>query len=187
MTENESYESDARLTKGRAFFKRQLSLLPDARAHLIFWPLMVGGVVLDIWSKKAVFAWMKEEPDFRYVIIDGFLQFVMALNDGAAWGMFSGRRFMLILVSAIALIAGIVIFLSSGKELRIFHAGLAIFTAGVCGNLYDRIFNDGMVRDFIDVYYRGHHWPAFNVGDSMLCIGVGLMIISVFSSAKKTN
>jgi signal peptidase II len=50
----------------------------------------------------------------------------------------------------------------------------------VCGNMYDRIFNGGAVRDFIDVYYRGHHWHTFNVADSLLCIGVGLLIISTF-------
>jgi signal peptidase II len=44
--------------------------------------------------------------------------------------------------------------------------------------LYDRLFNDGQVRDFIDVYYRSYHWHTFNVADSLLCIGVGLLIIS---------
>ena len=59
------------------------------------------------------------------------------------------------------------------------HVALGLFTAGICGNLWDRIFNDGRVRDFIDiVYWPGKHWPAFNIADSMLCIGVGLMIIS---------
>jgi signal peptidase II len=65
------------------------------------------------------------------------------------------------------------------------HVALGLFAAGVCGNLYDRIFNDGLVRDFIDVYYRQHHWPAFNVADSMLCIAVGLGIISCFWAPKR--
>ena len=58
---------------------------------------------------------------------------------------------------------------------------LGLITAGVVGNLYDRLFNEGRVRDFIDVY-RGHwHWPAFNVADSLLCIGVGLIIIGMLT------
>ena len=82
-------------------------------------------------------------------------------------------------VSVIALVIILVIFLLSGTEKKLIHIALGLFAAGVCGNLYDRIFYDGFVRDFIDiVYWPGKHWPAFNVADSMLCIAVGLLVIS---------
>ena len=57
-----------------------------------------------------------------------------------------------------------------------------MFAAGITGNLYDRFFNDGMVRDFIDINLQinDYHWPTFNVADSLLCIGVGLYVISSF-------
>jgi signal peptidase II len=77
-------------------------------------------------------------------------------------------------------------FLFSGTKQRLVHVALGLFAAGVCGNLYDRIFNDGLVRDFIDVYYRQYHWPAFNVADSMLCIAVGLGVISCFQVPKRS-
>jgi signal peptidase II len=61
---------------------------------------------------------------------------------------------------------------------------LAFFTGGIVGNFYDRAFNNGLVRDFLDVYVRDYHWPTFNVADSLLCIGVGLLVISNLFSAQ---
>ena len=63
-------------------------------------------------------------------------------------------------------------------------AALGLFMGGVAGNLYDRLFNDGMVRDFIDVYWRGWHWPAFNVADSMLCVAVGIFVVRSLLTAR---
>ena len=113
----------------------------------------------------------------------------MALNDGAAFGFFAGHPYKLIVVSVIALIFVLVFFLFfSGTGPRLFHIALGLFAAGVCGNLYDRIFNDGLVRDFIDItIWPGKHWPAFNVADSMLCIAVGLWIISCFQTPKHSS
>jgi signal peptidase II len=77
------------------------------------------------------------------------------------------------------------IFLFGGCKQRLMTVALGLFTAGVLGNLYDRIFNDGLVRDFIDVvYWPGRHWPAFNVADSMLCIAVAILIISMLITQK---
>ncbi len=84
-----------------------------------------------------------------------------------------------------ALVVIFAIFLFSGSQGKLVHIALGLFAAGVCGNLWDRVFNDGRVRDFIDVvYWPGRHWPAFNVADTMLCIGVGLLVISTFFTGR---
>lgn len=177
-------ESSARPSSGRVFLKRRPLVMPGLRAHLVFWPLMAVGIAMDLWSKRAVFDWLQQQGN-SISIIDGFLRLVMALNDGAAFGLFSGKPYLLVAVSIVALIAIFVIFLFSGTERRFVHIALALFAAGVCGNLYDRIFNNGLVRDFIDVvYWPGRHWPAFNIADSMLCIAVGLLVISTFFTGK---
>lgn len=177
-------ESIARPSSGRVFLKRRPLALPGLKVHLAFWPLMAVGIALDLWSKRAVFDRLQQQGN-SISIIDGFLRLVMALNDGAAFGLFSGKPYLLVAVSIVALIAVFVIFLFSGTERRFVHIALALFAAGVCGNLYDRIFNDGLVRDFIDVvYWPGRHWPAFNIADSMLCIAVGLLVISTFFTEK---
>jgi len=179
-------EGGVRSGSERAFLKRQVLVLPGLRAQLIFWSLIVVGIALDLWSKKAVFDWLQRQHRSDVSIIDGFLRVVTALNDGAAFGIFSGKPYLLAVVSIVALIGVFVIFLLSGAERKLVHAALGLFAAGVCGNLYDRIFNNGLVRDFIDVvYWPGRHWPAFNVADSMLCIAVGVLIISAFWAPKR--
>jgi signal peptidase II len=156
--------------------------LPDTKTHLIFWFLMAGGLALDLWTKKAVFDWLKAQGP--YPIIDGFLRFVIAENNGAAFNLFAGKPFFLAAVSIIAIVGIFAVFLFSGDQHKLVHIALGLFAAGVCGNLYDRLFNNGSVRDFIDVYRGTYHWPTFNVADSLLCIGVGLLIISTFFTEK---
>lgn len=153
--------------------------LPGRREHITFWSIAVFGIALDLWSKSAIFDWLDRQPDQQFPIIDGFLHLVMALNDGAAFGSFPGQRHLLIAVSVLALIVILGVFLFSRTRQKLIDISLGLFAAGVGGNLYDRIFNDGLVRDFIDVvYWPGRHWPAFNVADTMLCIAVGLLILS---------
>jgi signal peptidase II len=108
----------------------------------------------------------------------------MALNPGAAWGIADGRQGFLVAVSIVALIAILAAFLYQGSGQRLVPAALGLFAAGVSGNLWDRLFNGGYVRDFIDVYYRDYHWPAFNVADSLLCIAVGLLVLSTFLTGR---
>ncbi len=168
--------------------KTQNLKLKTVKAHLTFWPLMAAGFALDLWSKRAVFDWLQQQQGGSVSIINGFLQLVTAENAGAAFGIATGQRYLLIAVSIIALIVILAVFLFSGAEHKLVYFALALFTAGVCGNLYDRIFNDGRVRDFIDVvYWPGRHWPAFNIADSMLCVGVGLIIISSFFTGKSSR
>lgn len=169
-------ESGARPGSGRAFLRCTSLAVPGLQAQLTFWSLLAAGVGLDLWTKEAVFEWLQRRGSVS--IVDGFLQLVLAENAGAAFGIATGRRHLLVAVSAVALAVILAVFFFSGTERKFVHIALGLFAAGVAGNLYDRIFNHGLVRDFIDVYYRHYHWPAFNVADSMLCIGVGLMVIS---------
>ncbi len=182
MTEIKTKASSARPSPSRAFFKQMALSLPDAKTHLIFWSLMAGGLALDLWTKKAVFDWLK--PHETYPVIDGFLRLVIAVNNGAAFNLFAGKPYFLAAVSIIAIIGIFAVFLFSGGQHKLVHIALGLFAAGVCGNLYDRLFNNGSVRDFIDVYRENYHWPTFNVADSLLCIGVGLLIISTFFTEK---
>lgn len=161
--------------------------LPNLSAHLIFWPLMAAGLIVDLWSKKAVFDWLGRKQSGSFSIIDGFLRLVVVENAGAAFGIAAGQRYLLVTVSVIALIVLFAVFFFGGTEKRLVHVALGLLAAGVCGNLYDRIFNDGLVRDFIDVYYRRYHWPAFNIADSMLCAAVGLLLISTFFTQKSSQ
>jgi signal peptidase II len=162
-------------------------MLPDLKAHLIFWSLATGGLLLDLWSKKAVFEWLNQQQSHSISIIDGFMQFIIALNDGAAFSIFAGKAYILTTISVVALLVVFGVFLFSGTRHRLIHIALGLFTGGICGNLHDRIFNDGLVRDFVDVYIGNKHWPTFNVADSLLCVGVGLLIISTLLTEQSSQ
>lgn len=183
--ESKGQNSDARPSLARAFWGGQFLALPDLGAQFTFWPLMAAGLALDLWSKSIVFRWLMQKPGNNVSIIDGFLRLVVALNNGGAFGIFSGKPYLLAVVSVVAVVVISVVFFFSRGQHRLVHIALALFAAGVCGNLWDRIFNHGYVRDFIDVYYRDYHWPTFNVADIMLCISVGLLLISSLRVTKK--
>jgi len=176
MGETGKQDRTAELRSGRTILQHLAVVMPDSKTHLIFWSLMAGGLTLDLWTKKLAFERLESHEVLP--VVDGFVQFVRALNNGAAFGWFAGKSYMLSAVSLVALGAILVVFLFGGSKQRLVHVALGFFAAGVCGNMYDRMFNNGFVRDFIDVYYRGYHWHTFNVADALLCIGVGLLIIS---------
>ena len=151
--------------------------LPDKTAHLIFWPIAILGLVFDLWTKHAVFAVLRLGESRS--IIGSVLSWSPALNDGAAFGIAHGRQVLLVGVSAVALVVIVGVFLFGAARQRLVQVALGLFTAGVCGNLWDRMFNEGQVRDFIDVvYWPSKHWHTFNVADAMLCIAVGLLVVT---------
>jgi signal peptidase II len=69
------------------------------------------------------------------------------------------------------------------KKDRWTRLGLSLIIGGAIGNLIDRL-QYGYVIDFLDLYVGTHHWPAFNVADSAICIGTGLLLIEAFRSRK---
>jgi len=160
----------------------RLFVIPPFNEQLMFWSVVVAGVALDLWSKFAVHKWLLSLDSREYSLIDGFLKFVIRENTGAAFSIAQGQRIMLVSVSVVAMVVVVCIFLMGNMKSKLMVFTLAIFLAGVVGNLYDRAFNCGKVRDFIDVYYNDWHWPAFNVADSLLCIAVGIFIITNFTS-----
>lgn len=162
---------------------------PSLIEHLVFWPIIIAGVTADLWSKTAVFKWLGwiETPNNVYHVVEGLFTIVMRENTGAAFSIASGQRFLLLSVSFVAMFVVIGFFLFGNIRQRLMQIALALFTAGIIGNLYDRAFNDGRVRDFLDFYVGDHHWPAFNIADSMLCIAVGLLVIINFKQPADTE
>jgi len=160
---------------------------PNGGDWMLFGAITVLGVGLDLWSKQAIFAWLPETQTGQYTLIDGFLQFILRENTGAAFSLFAGMTWMFIAISVGTLLVLNTLFVLGKLTPRLTLAALACMNAGIVGNLYDRLFNEGRVRDFIDVYVGSYHWPTFNVADSLLCIGVGiLMFVSVTAPTDQT-
>lgn len=115
------------------------------------------------------------------VLVPGFINIVHARNTGAAFGFLSEtgggfRSTFLLLVSLGAILAILGIVFSSKNMDYCMVIGFSLFFGGALGNLVDRI-RLGEVVDFVDLYLGNYHWPAFNVADSALCIGVGFFLL----------
>jgi signal peptidase II len=112
---------------------------------------------------------------------------VLVENRGAAWGIAANKTMSLIVISIVAIIVVFAIFLFGRKLQLAVVLALGLFAAGICGNLYDRLFNDGAVRDFLDFYYNDWHFPAFNLADSMLTVAVFILILMTIFCPKPSD
>ena len=115
-------------------------------------------------------------------VVDGFFELVHLGNTGAAWSLFSGQNFWLALFSLAALIFLWVSRRHFGAETALGQVALGLILGGVVGNLVDRVVHHHVV-DFLQ-FYIPFRFPAFNVADSGICTGVGLMFLQSFRKPK---
>jgi signal peptidase II len=122
-------------------------------------------------------------------LIEGLLDLTYVRNRGAAFGLlsdadfpFQAVAFAVVSLLALALIAAYAYRLPASHRLP--QLGLALIMGGAIGNLIDRA-RLGYVIDFVDVYWGPHHWPAFNVADSAISVGVALLILDILRSPQQ--
>jgi len=116
-------------------------------------------------------------------VADGFFELVHFGNTGAAWSLFSGHNFWLAIFSLAALIFLWVSRRHFGAETALGQVALGLILGGVVGNLIDRVVHHHVV-DFLQFYIFSYPFPAFNVADSGICSGVGLMFVQSFQKPK---
>jgi len=148
---------------------------------MTFYLVALALVLLDQATKSLIIQTLQVGQGIR--IIPGFFDIVFVLNPGAAFGFLATvpaevRNPLFILISVVA---AALIVLYQARYLganRLVSFALALVLGGAVGNLIDRL-RYGMVVDFLDVHVGQCHWPAFNVADSAISIGVGLMILDI--------
>ncbi|MGW8209110.1 MAG: signal peptidase II [Syntrophobacteria bacterium] len=146
--------------------------------HKVFLIIWTGVLVLDQVSKAAVSATLKMY-EIR-PIIHGLLNLTRVHNTGAAFGLLAGQPSILrtLFFLGVSLLAmGVVLWMlfRLPPDQKVELVALSLIFGGALGNVIDRA-RLGEVIDFIDVYYRTYHWPAFNVADSAITIGVMLLL-----------
>jgi len=122
-------------------------------------------------------------------VIRGVFNLTYVRNKGAAFGIFadSAVRIPFFITVSIVAMLGILWYIRrirSDQRLAVFS--LSLVFAGAVGNLIDRI-RLGEVIDFLDVYWQSHHWPAFNVADSAISVGVVLLFIDMWREDRKKS
>jgi signal peptidase II len=140
-------------------------------------------VALDLYTKHLI------QHAFQYgehLTITSFFDLVRYHNEGAAFSFLANAGgWQKWFFTGISIVAVVVITYLILKNLhnKLFCLGLALVLGGAIGNLYDRI-TLGYVVDFLYFHYERLAWPAFNVADSAICVGVGLLLLDSF---KKPN
>ena len=182
----------------------------DTLRSPIAWICFVGtaatGILIDLWTKAAAVAHLKDSPDGPVRVIPYLLQFEYTENHGAVFGLGQGQQSLFLVVS-LAAIGFLVYLFASSRRSRFYQIILGMLLAGVVGNMYDRL-HFGYVRDMIHGL-PGVYWPdwivrmlpagwhpslggrlevfpwIFNVADSLLCVGVAAMIVYSFIAERK--
>ena len=136
-------------------------------------------VVLDQITKAAALQHLAH--GVAVPVVDGVLSLTLVMNTGLAFGLLAGLpatwRWLVALSSIVALVVlarvAVRVLAGGGWSARL---SVSLIFGGAVGNLIDRA-RFGAVVDFVDAHYRGYHWPAFNVADSAITVGVVLLAL----------
>lgn len=133
-------------------------------------------IFIDQWSKFYVFK-MLDERGTQVLEITPFFNLVKVYNYGVSFGMFNDIAYGKIILSLVAIIITLILCFLLFKTTKSYIAiAYGLIIGGAIGNIIDRIAF-GAVADFFDFYIGDYHWPAFNVADSAVCIGVCMILL----------
>lgn len=143
-------------------------------------------ITLDQITKNAILSRFSLHESYK--VIDGFLNFVLVMNPGAAFGILADasatfRYVFFIGITTLAIVLILYYLWKSRSESYLMIVSLTMIFSGAVGNLIDRL-RFGAVVDFVDVYIGTAHWPAFNVADSSITVGAALLIWEMIRSGK---
>ncbi len=157
--------------------------------YLFLFVISSALIVIDQYTKFMVT--LHIPLSYSINIVEGFFNLTHVRNSGVAFGIFSEQNselkpYLLIFVSIIAIIAILVIFHQTERQKRLVQGGLVLVFSGAIGNLIDRVLHKEVI-DFIDIFFNNRHWPAFNVADACITIGVMLLAADLLVSGKSYN
>jgi signal peptidase II len=158
------------------------------RKYAVFSILAVITIILDQWTKILARQSLRDLGTGKKVIVEGYFDLRYSENPGVAFGMFQnlqGGRIILTVVAVVALLLVFQYLRKTEAHQKILHAALGLIGGGAIGNVLDRALY-GRVTDFIVWRYKQHEWPAFNIADAALVVGVGLMFVDMLKSHKPT-
>ena len=147
--------------------------------------IVIAGLVVDQATKLYIHGSMALYQSMP--VVEGLFNITYLRNRGAAFSFLADASWRLPFFIVITLIACCVIgvvMLKLRQDQKLAQVALAMIFSGAVGNLIDRV-RIGEVIDFLDVYWKSYHWPAFNVADSLICVGVALMVIDMFCEERR--
>lgn len=144
----------------------------------VFWSAFAVGLVFFILDQLTKY-WVVKEIPFaaRKTVIPGFFNLTYITNTGAAWGILSGRYWLLLTISGTVFAAAFFFLRALTDSWKERYYAIFLVMSGIVGNSADRIFR-GAVVDFLQFYVDRYAWPSFNVADSCICVGVFIYVLS---------
>jgi len=147
--------------------------------------VVIAGAIVVLDQITKLLALERLAPGVAIPLVDGLLSLTLVMNTGLAFGLLAGLpaawRWLVALLSIVALIVlarvAVRVLAGGGWSARL---SVALIFGGAVGNLIDRA-RFGAVVDFVDAHYRGYHWPAFNVADSAITVGVALLALHLLA------
>jgi signal peptidase II len=142
--------------------------------------VVIGGLIVII-DQLTKFFIVKQLPLHHTVaVVSGFFNIIHIKNPGGAFGLLADlspgmRTFVFLFISSLAVGLILYFYLKTPRTQTWLAVAFALIFGGAVGNLIDRI-RFGVVTDFLDFYISKYHWPAFNVADSVISIGIGIFV-----------
>jgi signal peptidase II len=162
----------------------ELDRKPERRLFTLGLALALAVIVLDQLTKWYILAVVMAPP--RVIEVTPFFNLVLTWNRGVSFGMFGGEdgagAWLLSLV-AIAIVVGLGVWLRRADRPSLAVA-LGLVIGGALGNVIDRV-RLGAVADFLDFHVAGYHWPAFNLADSAITVGVVALVVPTLFGGRK--
>jgi len=145
--------------------------------------MLTAGLIVIADQAVKVLVRSRMELFESITVVPGILSLTRVHNTGAAFGLLNGAEFryktLVVGLVATAALSGLAVYAATlDASQRLSRFGLALIIGGAAGNLIDRVMY-GYVLDFVDAYYGGWHFWAFNVADAAITVGVGLMILDI--------
>ncbi|PAE26942.1 signal peptidase II [Bacillus sp. 7894-2] len=119
-------------------------------------------------------------------VIEDFLYITSHRNRGAAWGILQGQMWFFYVITVIVIIGIIYYIQKAAKGKLLLGVSLGLMLGGAIGNFIDRVFRKEVV-DFVNTYIFGYDFPVFNIADSALVIGVGLLMIQMLLEEREAK
>lgn len=155
--------------------------------YTLFAILTVVGLLLDQATKLYIDRTMQLFDSTP--VLTNFFHITYVRNRGAAFSFLSEASWRLPFFIGISLVASVAILIAFHKlrnDQKLAQVSLAMIFSGAVGNLIDRV-RLGEVIDFLDAHWYRHHWPAFNVADSLICVGVFLLALDLLLEDKRSK
>ena len=149
--------------------------------------LVVSALVLVLDQASKLYIDRSMALHSSIAVIENFFSITYLRNKGAAFGILANSAYRLpffIMVSAVAVCVIFVVIKKLREDQRLAACALSLIFSGALGNLIDRV-RLGEVIDFLDAHWYDHHWPAFNIADSAICVGVFLLAVDMFLEERK--